>query len=151
MELTRKVLSATALTLWYLGYPDQALKRSYEAITLAQDCPIPHSLALVRHCAAWLHQYRREGQATQERAEAIIALSNEQGFPFCGAWGTIYRGWALAQQGQGEEGIAQIRQGLAASQATGVELDCHIGLPCWRRRMEKRGRSRRGLPCWPKR
>jgi predicted ATPase len=38
------------------------------------------------------------------------------------ALGTILRGWALAAQGQGEEGIAQIRQGLAAYQATGAEV-----------------------------
>ena len=38
------------------------------------------------------------------------------------AWGTILRGWALAEQGQGEEGIAQIRQGLAACRATGAEV-----------------------------
>ena len=36
--------------------------------------------------------------------------------------GTILRGWALAEQGQGEEGIAQIRQGLAALRATGAEV-----------------------------
>ena len=52
----------------------------------------------------------------------MIALSTEQGFPFWLAWGTILRGWALAEQGQGEEGIAQIRQGLAAYRATGAEL-----------------------------
>ncbi len=34
----------------------------------------------------------------------------------------MLRGWALAQQGQGEEGISQIRQGLAAWQPTGSEL-----------------------------
>jgi predicted ATPase len=33
------------------------------------------------------------------------------------------RGWALALQGQGEEGIAQIQQGLAAFRAAGAELD----------------------------
>jgi predicted ATPase len=31
-------------------------------------------------------------------------------------------GWALAIQGQGEEGIAQVRQGIAAFRATGAEL-----------------------------
>ena len=32
------------------------------------------------------------------------------------------RGWALAMQGQGEEGIAQIRQGIVAYRATGAAL-----------------------------
>ena len=68
-----------------------------------------------------LHQFRREGQVAQERAEALITLSDEQGFPFWLALGTILQGWALAEQGQGEEGIAQIRQGLAAWRATGAE------------------------------
>ncbi len=36
--------------------------------------------------------------------------------------GTILQGWALAEQGQGEEGITQMRQGLAAYQATGAEI-----------------------------
>ena len=52
----------------------------------------------------------------------MITLSGEQGFPFWLACGTILRGWALAEQGQGEEGIAQMRQGLAAQQATGAEM-----------------------------
>src|SRR5713101_3882898 len=51
-----------------------------------------------------------------------IALSREQEFALTLAWGTIYRGWALAEQGQVEEGIAQIRQGLTAYQATGAEV-----------------------------
>ena len=52
----------------------------------------------------------------------MIALCTEQGFAFYLAMGTILRGWALTVQGQGEEGIAQMRQGLAAWRATGAEL-----------------------------
>jgi len=121
------VFSAAAFTLWYLGYPEQALRSSDKSITLAQELSHPHSLALALHYAAWIHQYRHEGQATQQRAEELIALSNEQGFPFLGAWGIMYGGWALAQQGQEEEGIAQIRQGFAASRATGAG----VGQPYW--------------------
>jgi predicted ATPase len=50
-----------------------------------------------------------------------MALSTEQGFALLLGWGTIVRGWVLAEQGQGEEGIAQMRQGLDAWRATGAE------------------------------
>jgi len=73
-------------------------------------------------CIAVFHQLRHEGQLTQRQAEAVVTLSNEQGFPFWLAWGTILRGWALAEQGQRDEGVAQIRQGLAAYRAIGGEM-----------------------------
>jgi predicted ATPase len=61
-------------------------------------------------------------QTTQEQAEAMIALCDEYGFALFKAIGVTWRGWALAKQGRQEEGTAQIRQGLAACQATGAEL-----------------------------
>jgi TOMM system kinase/cyclase fusion protein len=115
-------LSYGAWTLWQCGYPDQALKRSNEAITLAQELSHPHSLASALDYAAFVHCYRREGQATQEQAEAGMALASEKGFPQFVTLGMILRGWALAVQGQGEAGIAQIHQGLAAFRAVGSEL-----------------------------
>jgi predicted ATPase len=113
--------SFAAWALWFLGYPDQALRRYHETLTLVQGLSHPLSLIVALFCAALLHQYRREGQTAQERAEAVMALSAEQGFPDWLAWGTMMRGWALAEQGQEEEGITQIRQGLAAYRAIGGE------------------------------
>ena len=110
-----------AWVLWYLGYPEQALKRNHEALTVAQELAHPYSLAHAPWCAAWLHQLRREAQTVRDHAEASIALSTEYGFAQEIAWGTFLRGWALAQQGQVEEGIAQMRQGLIAWRATGAE------------------------------
>src|SRR5262249_46400619 len=66
-----------AWALWCRGYPDQALKRSHEALTLAQELAHPFSQAHALNVAAQLHQFRREGQAAQERAEAAITLSSE--------------------------------------------------------------------------
>ena len=91
-------------------------KRSHEALTLAQELSHPFSLAFALYFAAWLHQYRREGQAAQERAEAAITLSTEQGFPFWLALGTILRGWALAEQGQGEAFRGRVFKQPEASQ-----------------------------------
>jgi predicted ATPase len=115
-------LNFMAITLWHLGYPDQALKRSHEAIMLAQELCHPLSLAAALFFAAELHQFRREKQLAQEQAEAAITLSIEQGFEHWVAGGTIYRGWVLTEQGQAEEGIAQICQGMAGWRAKGAEV-----------------------------
>ena len=102
----------------------------HEALTLAQELAHPLSLAYALDWAAMLYRFRREGEAAQERAAAAITLSTEQGFAVYLAWGMILRGWALAEQGQGAEGIAQLRQGLAAYRATGGQavLPYHLAL-----------------------
>ena len=113
-------LGYTALVLWYLGYPDQALRRSHEALTLAQRLSHPYSLGHASITSARLHQLRQEGAMTKERAETAISLATEQGFAFFLALGTIIRGRALVGQKQIEEGIAQIRQGLTGLVAMGA-------------------------------
>jgi TOMM system kinase/cyclase fusion protein len=138
-------LSYAALVLWLLGYPDQALKRNHEALTLAQELARPFGLAFALGSAAMLHQYRREGQITQERAEATISLSREQGFPYFLTVGTILQGWALAEQGQEEEGIRQMCQGMAAMQATGAELNKSYGLALLAEAYGKVGQVGKGL------
>jgi predicted ATPase len=115
-------LSLMARALWLLGYPDQALQRSHEALALAQELSHPASLAFAQDFAAMVYQLRREGQAAQKQAEAVMAHATGQGFPFRFAQGMMLYGWALAQQGQGEVGIAQICQGLVTHRATGAEL-----------------------------
>ncbi|MBI3799820.1 MAG: hypothetical protein HY268_22960 [Deltaproteobacteria bacterium] len=116
-------LSHTAFALWFLGYPDQALQKVQQASRLAQELKHPFSVAAALAFAARLHQFRREGPATQEQAEAVIALCTEQGIPFWGGWALILHGWAWVEQGRQEEGMAQLRQGLVAFQATGAKIE----------------------------
>jgi predicted ATPase len=130
-----------ALLLWLLGYPEQALARLHEALALAHELPHPYSLAHARCWAAYVYQFRWDVPAVHEQAEAAVALSIEQGFPFWAAAGTILRGWALAMQGQGEAGMAQVCQGIAAYRATEApllvayyctllaEVSAHLGHP----------------------
>jgi class 3 adenylate cyclase/predicted ATPase len=115
--------SSAAVALWLLGYPEQALESMHDGLTRAQELSHPFSLAWALHLAAELHQLRREGQLSQERAEALIVLSSEQAFTQLVAWGTTLGGWALAEQKEGEEGIVQMRRGLAAWRATGAEWE----------------------------
>jgi predicted ATPase len=111
-----------ALTLWLLGYPDQPLARLHDALALAHALSHPYSLAFARCRAAFVSQLRRDVPAVHEQAEAAVALATEQGFPLWEAWETIFRGWALAMQGQGKEGMAQVYHGPAAWRATGAAL-----------------------------
>jgi class 3 adenylate cyclase/predicted ATPase len=111
-----------ASALWLLGYPEQAMAHSQEALTRSRVLADPSILARALSWAALLHQYRREGPLAQQRAEACMTLATEHGLVARLALGTLLRGAALARQGQGEEGIAQIRQGLAGWRATGSEV-----------------------------
>ena len=115
-------LSVMSWTLWALGYPEQALKRSREALALAQELSHPLSLALAQVYVGTLHAFCRDWQTAQELAEACVRLSTEQGFPYWITGGLACGGWALAEQEQTEKGIAQIRQSIAGLQAMGTEL-----------------------------
>jgi TOMM system kinase/cyclase fusion protein len=115
-------LAYAAMARWGLGFPQQALRHSRDAVTWAQETRYPASLALPLAHAAWLYQFRREAPGVQAQAEALLALAHAQGFPFWGAMATILRGWALTAQGQGTAGVAQMHQGLAAYHTTGAAM-----------------------------
>jgi predicted ATPase len=72
--------------------------------------------------ASWVHHFRRERAIARAQAEEVIAIASKQGLTLLLVWGTIICGWALAEQGQGEAGIAQIRQGLTAAQAADAKF-----------------------------
>jgi len=112
-----------ALTLWLLGYPEQALARLHDTLALAHELSHPPNLAFARCRVAYVSQFLRDVPAVHEHAEAAVALATEQGFPLWVAMGTSLRGWGLAMQGQGEAGLAQVRQGIAAWRATGAAMN----------------------------
>ncbi len=111
-----------ALTLWILGYPDQALKTSQEAVNLADKLSHPFSMVYALDMGALVHQFCGKVQETYELAEAANALCTEHRIPYWLAWGPILSGWALTAKGQKEEGIKRIREGLAVYSATQAEI-----------------------------
>jgi predicted ATPase len=115
-------LDTPTYVLWLLGYPDQALTRSHAMLTYAQELQHALSLARALHNVMTLHKLRGEADVTQECAGAALAIMSEQGFEQNLATTTFTRGWALAAQGQHEEGITQMRQGLAARRAMGAGI-----------------------------
>jgi DNA-binding winged helix-turn-helix (wHTH) protein/predicted ATPase len=114
-----RYFAARALAL--VGRTREATRTSREAIALARDLGNPFSLALAYVFAAAVDQTRRDAESTREHAEAAMALAREQDFRLVLAWASAYAGWASLEQGLGERGRGQIRQGIAETRATGSE------------------------------
>jgi predicted ATPase len=105
--------------LMALGYPDQALRWSREALSLARELSHPVGEAFALAWGNMTRLNRGEWQAALEGADALIALANEHGFPDWLAGGMFQRGSSLAEQGQLQEGIATMRSIVDAGRATG--------------------------------
>jgi adenylate cyclase len=91
-----RCLTVAAATLWCRGYPTQALRRSQEALALAQALAHPQSLAVAQYWAALLHHRRCEAAGVQVQAEALLTLATAQQLPLWVGHGTCWQGWVLA-------------------------------------------------------
>jgi class 3 adenylate cyclase/predicted ATPase len=114
-------LSFLSCILFILGYPEQALRRSEEAIADSHELAHFNTTAFALVWASVLGQLRRDTRSAKERSEAVISLCTEQRLLFWLAAGHIFHGWALAAGGEPEAGAAELRQGRAAWQAMGAE------------------------------
>ncbi len=134
-----------ALSLWFLGYTDQALERATRALVLASEPFHLYSLAHAQLQAALLHQLRQEPALARHRAEAAINLATERGFPYHVATGSILRGWALVAENSHQEGFNLLRQGMAACRSVGAELDRPYHLALLADACSRLGRPEDGL------
>lgn len=111
-----------ALTLQVLGHAERAAERMREALGLARSIGHPFSVAYACHFGAGFHVLRREPAAMQALEDEALAHSTEHGFRLFPLMGAVHRGCWLASHGRGEEGLAQMRQALAATREIGIEL-----------------------------
>jgi predicted ATPase len=117
-------LSWLSWALWLLGYPEQALERSQQALELARELDHPVSLAFAQATLAALHIFLGDVAAVHALAEACIQLSAEYGLSHLLASAAFSRGWALVREGQTEMGLADMRQAIREGRAGG-----EVGLP----------------------
>jgi tetratricopeptide (TPR) repeat protein len=110
-----------ALALWHLGYPDQALNASREALTLARTVGHPCTLGVAGHHTAWLYQACRLGIEAVAATEEESAISAEQGFALWRATAMLDKGAGIVLQGRPEEALPLLLKGLNDYRATGAE------------------------------
>jgi len=115
-------LQHESLAYWYLGFPDKSLESSDKGLRLTEEWHHPFSRAwvLISRCLT-LH-LRGDFEEMQVIAQQGIELAGTQGFPNWLAQGLVYLGWTIAAQGDVEQGIAKIREGLDIWRMTGAVL-----------------------------
>jgi len=108
------------IVLFCLGFPDQALAQGSVAVTEARRLTHPPSLAVTLAIVLRLLSLVGDDAVLDERAEQLVAVTTEQGFPQMRAMGAIYRGWAKVKIGDVAAGISLLRSGSTAYRATGA-------------------------------
>lgn len=111
-----------ALSLWHLGYPDQARARIGKAIETARAVHHPISLAYACGHSGWLHQCCRLSANVSHAADEAIAIGTEQGAPFWLAEGLLHKGFSQLLDGQADQSLATMQSGLDVFDLTGAKL-----------------------------
>jgi class 3 adenylate cyclase/predicted ATPase len=123
-DLGAAALGYLTWSLLDLGYPDQALTRSREALTLARELSHPLTQAFALMAAGRVHAWRGEHQAAVEEEEALMTVAKEHGFPFYVPFAAFLRVSFLAAQGQPQR-VAEMRAALEAVRST----ETLLGMP----------------------
>ena len=101
-----------ALISWMLGYPDRSLEELSAAVGSAETLGHPLTLAQTLCYAALVHVFCHEPSAAADCAERALKICEEHHIAHHHAYALCVDGWALSASGEGEEGLAQIRQGV---------------------------------------
>jgi DNA-binding SARP family transcriptional activator/tetratricopeptide (TPR) repeat protein len=117
-----------AMSLWMLGYAEQAHQRFAQALALTDELSHPFVLISTRALAASFYYLQGNVQAVRAHSEAGLDQATLQRFEYWDGTLLMAHGWALAMAGTGATGVAEIRQGLATWLATGAELARHAYL-----------------------
>jgi predicted protein tyrosine phosphatase len=118
-EVTRRRAEAdvgraphSVMVSWHLGEADQGRAKIRESISAAERSNEPASVIAPLTYACLLYRELREPANVLEVAERLFVISREHQLPGMMAFASVFRGWALAEQGRTDEGIALIRDGM---------------------------------------
>jgi tetratricopeptide (TPR) repeat protein len=101
-------------TLLLLGYPAAALRKDREFLDAMRRLSDPVSLTLAVFREVVNHTLLRDRRTALERAEELLVIATDRDLRFWVAVAAFFRGWALADEGRGQEGLAEMSRALPA-------------------------------------
>lgn len=113
---------------WILGYADQALKQTQEALRIARKLGHPATTAFIIAIGGCeLNWFLKDFEKINEYTEELVPICEKNGFIYFGAHGYFYRGERKTFEGKVKEGIGEMHQSLAIMEGTGT-LTCFTRL-----------------------
>jgi DNA-binding SARP family transcriptional activator len=113
-------LAWVALDHWFLGYPEQALGYSNQALAEAMEQGDPYGQAFASALGSIaLFLLRSDAAALQKRAELCHRLSREHGYLWWQAYSEVFLGRLAVARGE-DTGIERMQSAIAAWQAQGM-------------------------------
>ena len=137
LDLTSIALAHRALVAWNLGRIGEAIA-VIDAYLAKADLTSPWELAMVLMASCCLFIRLRDVERVRADAARLRAIAEESALPTCIAWADLYLGWASAEGGAVDEGLASMRRGLAAYLATDQRTG-HPGYLAWIAAAQLRG------------
>jgi predicted ATPase len=131
--------------LWQGGYPDQSARAADRALALSRQLGHAHTLTHALYIAGMAAVFARDVATACAYGNDCVAIASEHGFAQWVAWGRILLGWADAQRGEATTGIAGIRDGLAASEATSARANTPLHLALLAEALALTGEIEEGL------
>ena len=104
---------ARAINMALSGFPQQAMNSVPRPSRWLGACPIRTASRLQCGICAIVLQVGRQRQSCRDLAAELLELSQEHDFPMMRGAGMFFSGWATADGGELEQGIALMEQGLA--------------------------------------
>jgi class 3 adenylate cyclase len=108
--------------LWHRGYPDQSSRAADRALALSRELGHAHTLSHALYYTGMAAVFSRNIATVCSHSNDCVALASEHGFAYWAAFGRILQGWAGVQRGEATAGIALIRDGMTAAEATGARV-----------------------------
>ena len=113
-----------AIALQRLGRVDDATRACDETLELSRQTSHANSRCYVLHFASMCAQLAGNRELTRSLADEALRIAEEQGLALWTGWSRITRGWAVADAGDIEAGVAEMRLGIDAARGLGHQL-CH--------------------------
>jgi predicted ATPase len=110
-------LAYLSWTLFATGRPDRARDVSRRALAEAQDLSHALTLAVALDRTTTVAELCRDTSTVTANAGRMLALGEEQGYPYYVAKAGLYRGWVMVEEGRITDGIAAMRAALSVLQA----------------------------------